>query len=210
MSSWKHHRPKPVIGIAGGIGSGKSTIARQFAAQGFALVDADALAHEELQTPAVKAALREWLGEGVFAPDGSVVRKSVARLVFNSPEQIARLNALIHPRVGARRQQITAEAMDDPALRGVIWDIPLLYEIGLDKDCDRVVFVNTPADQRIARLQETRGWGPDELARREKLQFPLDKKAEVADYCIDNSGNEAHSLPQVLRVLSQLFSAPTD
>jgi dephospho-CoA kinase len=206
MRVWKHNRPKPVVGIAGGIGSGKSTVARQFGELGFVVVDADALAHEVLQTAEVKRALREWLGEGVFAADGSVVRKAVAKLVFNSPEQISKLNGLIHPRVGALRQQMTVEAMGRPEVRGVVWDIPLLFEIGLEQECDAVVFVDAPVEVREQRLREKRGWGREELARREKLQIPLDKKAEVADYCIDNSGNEAHSLPQILRVLSQLFT----
>ncbi len=206
MGGWKEGRPKPVIGIAGGIGSGKSSVARQFGQMGCVVVDADALAHEVLQMPEVKAALRAWLGEEVFAPDGAVNRKAVAKRVFVGPEQIGRLNALIHPRVGAERERLTAAALVDGAVAAVVWDIPLLFEIGLDKACDAVVFVRTDAKQRLRRLQETRGWGPEEVQRREKLQIPLDKKELIADYCIDNSGNEAHTLAQVRVVLSQLLS----
>ncbi|HVX84254.1 MAG TPA: dephospho-CoA kinase [Phycisphaerae bacterium] len=210
MSRWKDQRGKPVIGLAGGIGSGKSLIARQLQSLGCVVVDADAIAHEVLQSASVKAALREWLGEGAFEKDGSVSRKAVAKRVFTSPEQIERLNGLIHPRVGQIRREMTAEAMQRSEVLAVVWDIPLLFEIGLDKECDAVVFVDAPRELRLARLHEKRGWGPDELARREKLQIPLDKKAEAADYCMDNSGSEAHSLQQVQRMLSQLLSHTTD
>ncbi|HVS73543.1 MAG TPA: dephospho-CoA kinase [Phycisphaerae bacterium] len=210
MSQWKDHRSKPVIGLAGGIGSGKSLIARQLQSLGCIVVDADAIAHEVLQSEPVKAALREWLGDGVFEADGSVSRKAVAKQVFTSPEQIEKLNGLIHPRVGAIRRELTQEAMKRPEVLAVVWDIPLLFEIGLDRECDAVVFVDAPRELRLSRLHEKRGWGPDELTRREKLQIPLDKKADAADYCMDNSGTEAHSLQQVQQMLSQLLSCTTD
>src|ERR1035437_313847 len=98
MPTWKHHRSKPVIGLTGGIGSGKSTVARLFASQGCAVIDSDKLAHEALQSPDVKAALRSWLDAEVFNPDGSVNRKAVAHRVFSDPAPAGRLNGTIHPK----------------------------------------------------------------------------------------------------------------
>jgi dephospho-CoA kinase len=83
----------------------------------------------------------------------------------------------------------------------------LLLEAGLDRDCDAIVYVKVPVEMRQKRVEKERGWGAEELARRENSQIPLDKKASVADYCIDNSGDEAASLTQVHQVLSHLLSS---
>jgi dephospho-CoA kinase len=204
MTPWKHSRSKPVIGLVGGIGSGKSTIARLFASEGCAVIDSDALAHEALQTPEVRAQLRDWLGEAAFHPDGGVNRRAVGGLVFNNPEKIARLNQLIHPRVATMRDALMRTYLADGAVRAIVWDSPLLVETGLHEGCDAVVFIDVSREMRLQRLQEKRGWTAEELERREKLQIPLDKKAQVADYCVDNSGDEASGLRQIQRVLSQL------
>jgi dephospho-CoA kinase len=206
MGVWKHGRAKPVIGITGGIGAGKSTVGRLFGREGCAVIDADALSHDVIQTEEVKAQLRDWLGPGVFAADGTVDRRAVAREVFGDAGRVRRLNGLIHPRVGARRDALMGGYLADPAVRAVVWDTPLLREAGLDRDCDAVVHIDAPFELRLARVRGKRGWTAEELSRREKLQFPLDKKAELADYCIDNSGDEASSLRQIQRVLSHLLA----
>jgi dephospho-CoA kinase len=201
---WKANRPKPVIGLTGGIGSGKSTIARLFASQGCGVIDSDVLAHEALQSAEVRGALREWLGEGVFNSDGSVNRRAVGGVVFKDSGKLERLNGLIHPRVAEMREKRMREYLAEERVRAIVWDTPLLVEAGLYRECDAVVFIKVPWEQRLERVKQKRGWTVEELERREKLQFPLDKKAQVADYCIDNSGDEASSLRQVQRVLSQL------
>jgi dephospho-CoA kinase len=202
---WKHERSKPVIGLLGGIGSGKSTVARQFAGEGCAVIDADALAHEILQTPAVKAGLRQWLGDGVFDGSGQVSRKGLAEVVFADSVKLQHLNSLIHPRVGQRRDELMALYLADSQVKGIVWDTPLLVETGLHRECDILVFVKVLLEIRQERLRSTRKWPPGELARRENLQIGLDKKAALADYVVDNSGDEAASLRQVQRVLSHLF-----
>jgi dephospho-CoA kinase len=95
--------------------------------------------------------------------------------------------------------------MQDPGVKAVVWDTPLLLETGLDRECDVVVFVNVPREIRLERIKRNRGWTAEEVARREKSQIGLDKKAAIADYCINNSGDEVASLHQVQRVLSNLF-----
>ncbi|HUO10999.1 MAG TPA: dephospho-CoA kinase [Phycisphaerae bacterium] len=207
MPNWKNNRHKPVIGLLGGIGSGKSCIARQFASLGCAVIDSDAVAHEVLQTADVKEILRKWLGPAVFREDGSVSRGAVAARIFNNPESTARLNGIIHPRVAQNRAKAMAQFLADPAVIAIVWDTPLLLEAGLDQECDAVVFVKAPIEQRLSRIIATRGWSAEELDRREKLQIPLDKKADIADYCIDNSGDETSSHRQVQRVLSQILAS---
>jgi len=199
--------PKPIIGLVGGIGSGKSTIARQFASLGCAVIDSDAVAHEVLQTAEVKSLLRDWLGTAIFQEDGSVSRRAVAARVFGDPAGIGQLNAIIHPRVARQREETTARCFTDPAVTAIVWDTPLLFEVGLNTQCDAIVFVKVPKQQRLERVLAVRGWTVEELDKREKFQIPLDKKAYIADYCIDNSGDEASSLRQVQRVLSQILAS---
>jgi dephospho-CoA kinase len=205
---WKFHRPKPVIGLSGGIGSGKSTVGRLFGRLGCLVIDSDALSHEAIQLPEVKTKIREWLGGEVFGGDGSVNRRAVARRVFANSRDTERLNGLIHPKVHEKRDELMGRGFSDPSIRAVVWDTPLLFETGLEKECDAVVFVKVPLEVRLKRLAQGRGWGPEEVAKREKLQFSLDKKAELADYCIDNSGDEASTLRQVQRILSQILALP--
>jgi len=207
--AWKNGHSKPIIGLLGGIGSGKSTIARLFAQQGCAVIDADALAHEILQTPDVQAELRTWLGDTIFDATGQTNRKALAAQVFQQPDKIQRLNSIIHPRVRQRRDELMKIYLNDPQMKAIMWDTPLLMEAGLDRDCDALVYVNVPLALRQQRVALTRGWPPEELARREKFQFALDKKAALADYDIDNSGDEVASLRQVQRVLSHLLPNPS-
>ncbi len=202
---WKHGS-KPVIGIVGGIGSGKSAIAAQFAQLGCAIIDSDKLSHEAIESPEIKAELLAWLGDAVFEPQGRVMRKAVGAMVFSDPQKLARLNGLIHPWIAKHRQQEMAQHLANPAIKAIVWDSPLLLETGLNRECDAVVFVRIPNELRAERVAKTRGWTPEELAKREKSQIPLDKKAVIADYYVDNSGDPSASKQQVQQVLSHLFS----
>lgn len=208
--TWKDNRTKPVIGLLGGIGSGKSAIAGMFAAEGCVVVDSDKLSHEILQSSEIKAELRLWLGDSIFDSQGNVIRAALGQIVFKNAEQLARLNQLIHPREEQRRRALMQHAMNNGACKAVVWDTPLLLELGLNRECDVLVFVDTPLEIRLERVKITRGWTPDELSRREKIQIPLDKKAQVADYCINNSGDQAASQHQVHQILSLLLSKPQD
>ncbi|HVT80068.1 MAG TPA: dephospho-CoA kinase [Phycisphaerae bacterium] len=204
---WKQDRSKPLIGIIGGIGSGKSAVAAMFAEEGCAVIDSDQLSHAILQSEEVKKELRGWLGKGVFDVKNEVIRAAVGRIVFSDPKQLARLNQLIHPREEAERKALMEKALRDSAFKAIVWDTPLLVEVGLHRDCDAVVFVRVSPEIRQERVKG-RGWSTEELLRREKMQIPLDKKAEVADYCIDNNGDQAASRRQVHEVLSHLLSKP--
>lgn len=206
MSPWKNNHPKPVIGLAGGIGSGKSTVARALEALGCGVVSADSDAHLVLELPEVQQELRRWWGDKVIGPDNRLSRKQIAAIVFANPAEAQRLNALVHPRVGQLRVRRTQAFFADPRISAVVWDAALLFEVGLHRECDAAIFVEVPYEQRLARVQQTRGWTAEELARRENLQFPLDKKRKLADYVLDNSGEEAASLHQVQRVLSQILA----
>jgi dephospho-CoA kinase len=206
MANWKNNHPKPIIGLAGGVGAGKSAVADALAALGCGVIRADTDAHAVLREEDVKKELVALWGPGVIAADGQPNRKAIAAIVFNNPAETARLNGLIHPRVARQRTKRTAELMQDPAVVAVIWDAPLLFELGLEQECDAVIFVKAPYEQRVKRVAESRGWTAAELDRREKMQIALDKKQNMADYVVDNNG-EVSAIPrQVQRVLSQILS----
>jgi dephospho-CoA kinase len=203
---WKHDRPLPVIGLIGGIGSGKSAIAAMFAGAGCAVIDSDKLVHQILQSDEVKSELQEWLGAGILDGAGNVDRRAVGRIVFGDAAKLARLNQIIHPREQREREAQMMRLMAEGCYRAIILDTPLLLEVGLNRECDALIFIEVPHEIRADRVKKARGWGPTELDQREKMQIPLDKKADVADYCIDNSGDQATSQRQVLQVLSHLLS----
>ena len=177
---------KPIIGIVGGIGSGKSVIARMFAELGGVLIDSDALVHQVYEREDVRRTLKLWWGDGVFHADGSVDRRAIAARVFNDSAELRRLEALVHPLVNAERDRRMEQAAHDPKVTAFIWDTPLLLETGGQTRCDAVVFVDVPLDIRQKRTA-LRGWDAAELARRENLQMPLDKKRLLSQYVVDNA-----------------------
>lgn len=196
---------KPVIGIIGGVGSGKSFIASLFEELGACVIRSDDLVHQVYTFPKVKSVLRQWWGEGVFKPDGSVDRKAVAQRVFSDSHERARLEQLIHPLVDQERRRIMEKKQNDPQVKAFVWDTPLLVETGLHHQCDVVIFVDTPWEIRLQRVSQ-RGWDAQELSRRENSQLPLDKKREISDYVISNAANTASARSQVRQIFSQIES----
>jgi dephospho-CoA kinase len=197
---------KPIIGIAGGIGSGKSFIAGLFAAERCAVIDSDAQVRVAYADPAILAVLGAWWGESVFRPDGSLDRSAVARRVFSDPRERERLEGLLHPWVGRLRQRQMEELANEPGIVAFVWDTPLLFEAGLNTQCDAVVFVETPLEVRLDRVIRTRGWTQEELQRRENLQWPLDRKRQISDDVIQNTADVGDARRQVRAVLSRILA----
>jgi dephospho-CoA kinase len=197
---------KPIIGIAGGIGSGKSYVAGLFGELGCAVIDSDAAVREIYEQPAVRETLRAWWGDEVLFPDGRVNRKAVAKRVFADPAERSRLERFTHPLVNfARLEKMAGFLSQLSEIKAFIWDTPLLFESGLNAQCDAVVFVDTPLEIRQSRVAK-RGWRPEELSLREKLQWPLDKKRLLCNDVIVNSGNGADIRGQVGQVLSRILA----
>jgi len=196
--------PKPILGLLGAPGSGKSFVAQQFIKLGGAVIDADKLANAVLDEPAVRDQLVAWWGDGILSDTGRINRKAVGKIVFNDPAELRKLESVVHPRVRAERLALRERYMADPAVKVIVEDVPLLLEKGLEEDVDRLVFVDAPRAVRLSRVAATRGWSAADLDRREKYQLPLDIKRRRADDVIDNSGDEAETLQQVRRLLSRL------
>jgi dephospho-CoA kinase len=196
---------KPVIGITGGIGSGKSTVAQMFGELGCLVISADEQVRQAYLDPAVVRQIRAWWGDDVVGGDGLVDRAKIADIVFGDPSERQKLQALLHPKVGELRQRRMLDAGDDPQVHAIVWDTPLLFEAGLRGGCDAIVFVESPLVQRLQRLSRIRGWGEEELRRREKSQWPLDKKREISDYIIDNTADADYVRGQVRETLSRIL-----
>ena len=197
---------KPIIGISGGIGSGKSFVAGLFGELGCLVIDSDAQVRRAYALPEVRDALRRWWGEAVFRPDGEIDRRAIAARVFTDPAERARLEGLLHPMVARMRDEEMAAHASDPQTVAFVWDTPLLFEAGLDRQCDALVFVDAPAELRARRVREGRGWDAAELARRENLQWPLDRKREISDHQITNTASADEVRGQVRKVLSRILA----
>lgn len=197
----------PIIGLTGGIGAGKTSVARILASLGAAVIDLDRLAHEELGAPEVIVTLRRWWGGNVFSPDGREDRQAIAAIVFENPGELTRLENLLYPRLVLRCKKLVAAYIADPAIRAVVLDAPKLLEAGLDELCDELVFVEAAWSVRVQRVKRSRGWTEEELGRRENLQNPLDMKKASADHVVINHSGIDALRSQVKRVFSSMLAS---
>lgn len=185
------------IGLTGSLGTGKSTVTKILRSRGFTVLDADQLAHEALQPgkPSFDQVLQDF-GHDLLGADGSIDRKRLAALVFGRPDQLVRLEAIIHPFVRAR---VAAERarLSGSGSKVLFYDVPLLFEKKMQNDFDEVWVVNCSEDLQRSRLMKGRGWSGDEINRRLKHQLPLSEKVREADVVIENSGTEADLLRAV-------------
>lgn len=183
------------IGLTGGIGAGKSTVARELERLGAVVIDADAVAREVVApgTPGLAAVVAEF-GEDVLTPDGALDRPALGRIVFSDPGARARLEALTHPRIAAETARRTAEL---PAGSVIVHDVPLLVENRLAGNYDLVVVVGADEEVRLARLVRDRGMAREDALARIRAQADDDDRRAVADVWLDNSGTTEDLLAQV-------------
>ncbi len=193
----------PVIGVVGGIGSGKSEVAGALGRLGFRVTDSDAQTRAILRRPEVRSELVGWWGEKILGSDGEVDRAAVARIVFQKDGARRRLEGLVHPLIHAERRALIEQAEREGA-PGVVIDAPLLFEAGVDRECDAVIFVEAPWETRAERVRRTRGWSEDELRRREEAQMPLAEKKRRSRFVINNTGPIADVESQVRSILERL------
>jgi dephospho-CoA kinase len=174
------------VGLTGGIGAGKSTVATRLAEHGAVLIDADRLAREVVKpgTPGLTA-LVEAFGEQVLAPDGTLNRPALAAVAFADADARARLNGIVHPLVGGRTAELLAAAADDAV---VVHDVPLLVENGLAPMYHLVIVVDAAEDVRVKRIVEDRGMTEADAHARIAAQASDEQRRAVADVWLDNSG----------------------
>jgi dephospho-CoA kinase len=180
-----------LVGLTGGIASGKSTLAEALRALGAPVIDADRLAREAVRAgSAGLAAIVQEFGPGVLGPDEDLDRKRMAARVFSDPSARARLEAIVHPAIRAAVAAETARlAADGHDL--AFYDVPLLYERGLDRDVDCVVVVHASPGVQVSRLRARDGLSRAEAEARLEAQLPIDEKAGRADVVVSNEGDIA-------------------
>jgi dephospho-CoA kinase len=193
---------KPVIGILGGIGSGKTTVAAGFGRLGCAVIHADDIAHEVLQRPKVRQEMVRLLGRAVLDADGRIDRKAVAAVVFADPEKVSAMNRVIHPPVMAEVDRLIQDCQQQDGVPAVVLDIPLLVEVGWADRCDRLVFVASDLKTRVAR---SRTLTAQEIVARENFQISLDKKAALADNTIQNDSGLSALGKQIATIFSSIM-----
>ncbi len=198
-------KSQPVIGIAGGIGSGKSWVANEMAKLGGVVFDADAVAKKDLDRSSVQRQLVEWWGKKVIAGDGKTDRRALADIVFHDPHEKTKLEAIVHPLVRAEREKLKRRVAIDEDVRFIVMDTPLLFEAGFADDCDAVVFVDTDRDVRLERVRAERGWDEAELTRRETNQWPLDRKLDLSHHIVDNNTGEAEAVVQIRDIITRIL-----
>lgn len=181
-----------VVGLTGGIATGKSTVARMLRARGAVVLDADALVHE-LQAPGTEVyrAILDAFGPDILAPDGTLDRQKLGARIFADPEARRRLEAIVHPPVMAELRRRVEALRRDGGTRLCVVEAALLVEEGRRGIVDRVVVVTAPEAEQVARLRAKTGLGEEEAWRRVRAQLPAAAKARRADYVLVNDGDLA-------------------
>lgn len=191
-----------LIGLTGGIGSGKSTIARRFAEHGAHIVDADKIAREVVEPG--KPALAEIIahfGAGVINPDGTLNRSALGDIVFTDASERDILNSIVHPAVQRRTTELFAQAPPDSV---VVYDVPLLVEANPAYSFDVIIVASAPEGVRVERLMENRGMLESEALSRIQSQAPEEERLKIAHHVIDTSGDINHTYAQVDALWNQL------
>jgi len=194
-----------LIGLTGGAGSGKSTVAAMFRELGAAIVDADEATHAVYApgTDGFEAVVEEFGDE--FVRDGAIDRGKLGAFVFENPEALRRLNAIVHPRVRQWMADRTAQAVEDGA-EVVIQDVPLLFENGLQGLYSSTVLVYATAETQLRRLVEQRGLTSDRALKMLAAQMPIQEKRSLADIVIDNNGTRDETRDQVDKAWTRVRS----
>ena len=180
-----------LVGLTGGIGAGKSTVAADLAARGAAMIDADGIAREVVE-PGGRAydALVERFGTGVFDADGRLDRQKLADVVFNDPDALSALNEITHPAIGSVMAERVVEAAESTEI--VVVDIPLLTIATKSRmNFDAVVVVDAPEQTAVERLVQHRGFTESDARARIAAQISREERRALADFVIDNSGDRA-------------------
>jgi dephospho-CoA kinase len=194
-----------LVGLTGGVATGKSTIAKMFERCGAYTIDADLLARKVVEpgTPAWRAIVREF-GRTILNPDHTLDRRAISAIVFANPTKLRRLERIVHPRVAREQAKLTREAARKDPRAVVIYDVPLLFEAGIDTRVEKIIVVTADRHTQITRLKSRNGLTRAEALRRIRSQMPVKSKAAAADYLLDGTTARSRLLGQVTRLYRTL------
>lgn len=193
--------PMRVIGLTGAPGSGKTAAGLVLKDLGAELLGLDDIGHEILRRPEVREEVRRVFSAGVLqVMDGEVSRRKLGGLVFGDPEELRKLCKVLHPRMAAAVRERAGAVRAGPGTVPLVVEGALLVEMDLARDCDRVVLVRAPRDERVRRLARLRGWDEEELDRRERAQKSDAEKERVADVVLENDSTLENLREKVSRL----------
>jgi len=194
-----------IMGLTGGIASGKSTVSALFVKKGAKLVDADVIAREVmLPGHQVLAATVRHFGQGILSPDGTLDRAKLGEIVFRDPEARQTLNDLTHPAIRQEIRSRMQELDQQEPEKLIIVDIPLLYESNLQGMFEEIVVVYVPREVQLTRLMQRNNWSREKAEDLLNAQMDIELKRSKASYVIDNSGDLAHTDMQVAAMWDRL------
>lgn len=195
---------KPILGLIGGIGSGKSLVSAEFAKHGGFLISGDQLGHEALRQPDIMRQVVDRWGTGVTAADGSIDRRQLGRRVFAAEAERKELERIVFPYIERRIREEIEKANGQADASFVVLDAAVMLEAGWNNVCDWLVYVDVPRELRLRRLAQQRGWDEKEVTAREAAQMRLTEKQKRADFTLDNSGFPEITAQEVENLLSEL------
>jgi len=197
--------PNRVVGLTGGIASGKSTVSKIMAENGAVVIDADAIAHEVVQKskPAWRE-IRDHFGLDVLRADEEIDRSRLGDIVFKNPQARSTLEAIVHPRVHDETQRRIRQAGLHTPNAVVVLDVPLLFEVGMDKSLSVIIVVYVPESVQLSRLMKRDGISRESAMDRIQSQMSLEEKKNRATHIIDNSGPISNTRDQVLAMMAEL------
>lgn len=204
LAGVERENKKAVIGILGGIGAGKSTTAAEFESLGCGLIDADKIAHELLDEPDIKQKIIEAFGGSILDTDNKISRKKLAEIVFADRGKLTQLNNIIHPAVLAKAEELIEEFNSRNEVKAIVLDMPLLVEVGWEKRCEKLIFIDCNEVKRAERSKKTHYFDKNQLKIRENLQISLDKKQAIAENTIDNNSELSSLKKQVAEIFSKI------
>ena len=194
-----------VIGVTGGVGTGKSTVAGMFGRLGAQVLDADQITHELMKPgTSVWRKIRSRFGKEILGKDKQIDRRRLGELVFGRPGELKKLSQVIHPAVRRRIRQQTASIRRKNPEAVVVLDVPLLIEAGSAYRVDALIVVSSSLKAAAGRLKRRSGWSLQQVRRRQGFQLPLREKERVADFVVRNNGSQAATRRQVARIWQQV------
>ncbi len=200
-----------LIGLTGGVATGKSTVAAMFKRCGAVVIDADALAHEVVQPgkPAWRDIVRRF-GTSILNGDKTLDRQALGQIVFAHRTKLRQLERIIHPRVAREQIRLTREAAEKDRHAVVVYDVPLLFEAGIDTRVDQTIVVTADQATQIARLKKRNGLSKSQALRRIRSQMPLSKKIRMADHTLDGTKDRRRLKQDVANLFRALSTVDRD
>lgn len=196
-----------MIGILGGVCSGKSTVAAEFAKLGCAVIDADKIAHELLGKKDVAEKVVATFGAGILNSAGKIDNKKLANIVFADADKLSSLNRIIHPLVLERAEELIRQYNSQNKVKAIVLDMPLLVEVGWEKRCDKLIFVECNWQLRVERAKKMGFFDENQLKIRENFQISLDNKANLTDNTIDNNSGFSVLAKRVVDTFSYIVGS---